>query len=60
MQFPPTKGVHILKDGATEKQVNKDMLKRIKDVDKMKLEDKKMVFSFLDAFITKTKLQALL
>jgi len=46
--------------GATEKQLNKDMVKRIEDVDKMKPDDKKMVFAFLDAFITKTKLQTLL
>jgi transcriptional regulator with XRE-family HTH domain len=46
--------------GATEKQLNKDVVKRIEEVDKLKAEDKKMVFTFLDAFITKTKLQALL
>ena len=46
--------------GALEKQLNKEMVKRIEDVDKMKPEEKKMVFTFLDAFITKTKLQALL
>jgi len=36
------------------------MVQRIEDIDKMKPEDKKMVFAFLDAFITKTKLQTLL
>ena len=46
--------------GATEKQINKEMLNRIEEVDKLKPEDKKMIFTFLDAFITKTKLQALL
>lgn len=46
--------------GATEKQLNKDMIKRIEDVEKMKPEDKKMIYSFLDAFITKTKLVSLL
>ena len=46
--------------GATEKQVNKEMLNRIEAVDKMEPEDKKMVYAFLDAFITKTRLQALL
>ena len=46
--------------GATEKQINKEMLNRIEEVDKLKPEDRKMVFTFLDAFITKTKLQALL
>ena len=46
--------------GASEKQINKEMLSRIEEVDKLKPEDKKMIFTFLDAFITKTKLQALL
>ena len=46
--------------GATKKQINKEMLNRIEEVDKLKPEDRKMVFTFLDAFITKTKLQALL
>ncbi len=45
---------------ASEKQINKEMLNRIEEVDKLKPEEKKMVFTFLDAFITKTKLQALL
>ncbi len=36
------------------------MVKRIEEVDKLKPDEKKMVFTFLDAFITKTKLQALL
>ncbi len=31
------------------------MLNRIEEVDKLNPEDKKMVFTFLDAFITKTK-----
>jgi len=76
--------------GAAEKQINKEMLNRIEEVDKMnrageptlinakcvcsgelclttilKLcqtnpEEKKMIYTFLDAFITKTKLQALM
>ncbi len=46
--------------GASEKQINKEMLNRIEEVDKLKPEEKKMVFTFLDAFITKTKLQVLL
>lgn len=45
--------------GAAEKQLNKEMVKRIEDVDKMKPDDKKMIYAFLDAFITKTKLQTL-
>ena len=44
----------------SEKQIIKEMLNRIEEVNKLKPEDKKMVFTFLDAFITKTKLQALL
>ena len=46
--------------GTSEKQLNKEMVKRIEDVDKMKPDDKKMIYAFLDAFITKTKLQTLL
>ena len=46
--------------GASEKQLNKEMVKRIEDVDKMKPDDKKMIYAFLDAFITKAKLQTLL
>ena len=46
--------------GATEKKLNKETINRIEEVDKMKPDDKKMVFAFLDAFITKTKLQTLL
>lgn len=46
--------------GATEKQINKEMLNRIEEVNKMKPEEKKMVYTFLDAFITKTRLQTLL
>jgi hypothetical protein len=40
--------------GASEKQINKEMLNRIEEVDKMKPEEKKMIYTFLDAFITKT------
>jgi transcriptional regulator with XRE-family HTH domain len=46
--------------GASEKQVNKEMMNRIEEVDKMKPEEKNMIYTFLDAFITKTKLQTLL
>jgi len=46
--------------GASEKQINKEMLSRIEEVDKMKPDEKKMIYTFLDAFITKTKLQTLL
>lgn len=46
--------------GATEKQVNKEMMNRIEEVSKMSDEDKKHVYAFLDAFITKTRLQTLL
>jgi len=46
--------------GPAEKQINKEMLHRIEEVDKMKPEEKKMIYTFLDAFISKTKLQALM
>lgn len=31
--------------GASEKQLNKEMVKRIEDVDKMKPDDKKMIYA---------------
>jgi len=46
--------------GASEKQLNKEMVKRIEDVDKMKPDFKKMRYTFLYVFITKTKLQTVL
>jgi len=46
--------------GKLVKQVNKEILKRIEAVDKMKPEEKKMIYAFLDAFITKTRLKTLI
>ena len=45
--------------GALEKQLNKEMINRIEEVDKMKPDDKKMIYAFLDEFITKGKLKQL-
>ena len=56
----PRRIILIKTSTATEKQLNKEMLDRIQEVDKMKPDDKKMVFAFLDAFITKSKLKTIL
>jgi len=42
--------------GASERQINQEMLNRIEEVDKMKPEEKKLIYTILYAFITKTKL----
>ena len=41
-------------------QVDKDTLKRLKDIQKLSPENKSHVFALLDAFIKQTKLQAIL
>ncbi len=46
--------------GDAENKIDKATLNRIQQVDKMKPDDKKMIYAFLDAFITKTRLQAIL
>lgn len=43
--------------GSTEEELDKATLKRLREVNRLSQEDKNMVYSFLDAFITKSKLQ---
>jgi hypothetical protein len=43
--------------GNAEIEIDKASLNRLNEVSKMTPEDKNLVFSFLDAFILKTKLQ---
>ena len=52
------KGFDYLLDDS-EKQLNKEMVQAIEDVVKIKPDDKKMIYAFLDAFITKGKLKQL-
>jgi len=46
--------------GAAEHEVDKATLKRLQEINRLSEENKKMVYTFLDSFITKTKLQSVL
>lgn len=46
--------------GSIEKQLNKNTLNKVEEIEKLPLEEKNMVYSFLDAFITKNKMQTIL
>ena len=46
--------------GNAEQKLDKATLKRILEIDQLQPKDKEMVFTFLDAFLQKTKLQRLL
>lgn len=50
---------YLVKDGEYE-EVDKETLKRLKDIQKMSPENKNHVFALLDAFIKQTKLQAIM
>jgi len=50
---------YLVKDGEYE-EVDKETLKRLKDIQKMTPENKNHVFALLDAFIKQTKLQSVL
>lgn len=50
---------YLVKDGEYQ-EVDKETLKRLKDIQKMSTEDKNHVFALLDAFIKQTKLQGIL
>lgn len=50
---------YLVKDGEYE-QVDKETLKRLKEIQKMTPENKSHVFALLDAFIKQTKLQNIL
>ena len=45
--------------GATSEEVDKATLKRLQEINRLSPENKQMVYTFLDSFITKTKLQGL-
>jgi transcriptional regulator with XRE-family HTH domain len=45
--------------GNSDVELDADTLKRIQEVDKLSEEDKKMVYTFLDSFIEKTKIKAI-
>ncbi|MBC6427306.1 MAG: helix-turn-helix transcriptional regulator [Ekhidna sp.] len=46
--------------GNAEKKLDKTTRKKIQEINKLDADDKKMVYTFLDAFITKNKLQGVL
>ena len=50
---------YLVKGGEYE-QVDKETLKRLKEIQKMTPENKNHIFALLDAFIKQTKLQGLL
>lgn len=50
---------YLVKDGEYE-EVDKETLKRLKDIQKMSPENKNHVFALLDAFIKQTKLQSIM
>ena len=46
--------------GITKQEINNQTLKRLYEIDNLSPENKSLVYTFLDAFITKTKLQNIL
>jgi transcriptional regulator with XRE-family HTH domain len=46
--------------GSTEQEVDKATLNRLQEINRLSDENKKLVYAFLDSFITKTKLQGVL
>jgi len=50
---------YLVKDGEYE-HIDKDTLKRLRDIQKLPAEDKKHVLALLDAFIKQSQLQAIL
>jgi transcriptional regulator with XRE-family HTH domain len=46
--------------GSTEQEVDKATLIRLQEINRLSDENKKLVYTFLDSFITKTKLQGVL
>jgi hypothetical protein len=46
-------------EGTTEKQIDKTTLQKVEEIDKMPLQEKTMIYSFLDVFIAKNKMQAI-
>ena len=50
---------YLVKDGEYE-QIDKDTLKRLRDIQQLSDENKNQVFALLDAFIKQTKLQSIM
>ena len=50
---------YLVKDGEYE-QIDKDTLKRLRDIQQLSDENKNHVFALLDAFIKQTKLQSIM
>jgi len=46
--------------GNAQEKLDKATLDRVLEINKLQSKEKEMVFTFLDAFLTKTKLQGLL
>lgn len=46
--------------GSAEQKIDKITLGRVQEINKLKDTDKNLVYAFLDAFITKSKLQSVL
>ena len=46
--------------GNTEQKIDKITLDRIQEINKLKDNERSLVYAFLDAFITKSKLQGIL
>ena len=46
--------------GNSEEKIDRTTLKRLLEINKLQQKDKEMVFSFLDAFLTRAKLQAIM
>ena len=46
--------------GATDLLLDKEVLEKVLDIQKLEESDKKHVFALLDAFLTKTKLKSLM
>jgi transcriptional regulator with XRE-family HTH domain len=46
--------------GSTEQALDKATLKRLQEINRLSHENKKMVYTFLDSFIVRTKLQKII
>ncbi len=46
--------------GSTEQALDKATLKRLQEINRLSDENKKMVYTFLDSFIVRTKLQKII
>ena len=46
--------------GSTNRQMDKATLNRVEEIENMPQEEKKMIYTFLDAFVTKYKLEKMM